>query len=194
MFDELRHTSNPKESLNILQEKLISLNCICPPQGLFVCNYGDVYCDTGTIEKDPNAIGFFIHNNQSLYPLGVLSMFEKMIGKVEVFGFLFLLFLFLDWHGSTRLKIKRLRLNRLDAWWTGMGRPFPFDCSSQASQLSKSSVNTGVIVQVKPASSSHLNLIPRVLYGRSSRLNSTRPVWMSRFLAHAVAVLKADNQ
>ena len=47
------------------------------------------------------------------------------------------------------------------------------DCSSQASQLSKSSVDAGLIVQVKPASSSHLNLIPRVLYRQSSRLNST---------------------
>jgi len=85
---------------------------------LFICNFGDVYCDIGTIEKDLNAIGLFIHNNQSLYPLGVLSMFEKMIGKVEVFGFLFLFFLFLNWHGSTGLKNKRLHLDRLDAWWT----------------------------------------------------------------------------
>jgi len=59
------------------------------------------------------------------------------------------------------------------------------DCSSQDSQLSTSSVNTGLIVQVKPASSSHLHLIPCVLYRRSTRLNSTRPVRMSCILVHA---------
>jgi len=37
-----------------------------------------------------------------------------------------------------------------------MGRQFPFDCSSQASQLSKSLVDAGLIVQVKPASSASL--------------------------------------
>ncbi|RHN45193.1 hypothetical protein MtrunA17_Chr7g0227721 [Medicago truncatula] len=47
------------------------------------------------------------------------------------------------------------------------------------------SVNTGLVVQIKPASSSHLNFIPRVQYGRSSRFNLTRPVRRSCFLVHA---------
>jgi len=69
-----------------------------------------------------------------------------------------------------------------------------FDCSSQASQLSTSSVNTGLIVQVKSVSSARLHLIPCVLYGRSARLDSTRLVRMSCTFSPRAAVQKADNQ
>jgi len=56
----------------------------------------------------------------------------------------------------------------LGGLWTDMGRPRPsqpaqqvfsrrwIDCSSQASQFSKSSVDAGLIVQAKPASSASL--------------------------------------
>jgi len=103
--------------------------------------------------------------------------------------------------GVNRIKNKRIRLNKLDAWWSNMDRPFRltvqvklaqhvfsqhwFDCSSQVSKLNSSSVNTGLIVQVKSACSSHHHLISRVQYRRSTRLNSTRPVQMSCTLVHA---------
>jgi len=59
-----------------------------------------------------------------------------------------------------------------------MGRPFPFDCSSQASQLSQSSVDAGLIVQVKPASqlskfSVDAGLIVQVKPASSASLQST---------------------
>ena len=68
------------------------------------------------------------------------------------------------------------------------------DCSSQASQLGTSSVNTGLIVQVKPARSARLHLRPCVQYGRSVRLDSTRLVRMSGTFSPRAAVQKADNQ
>jgi len=59
---------------------------------------------------------------------------------------------------------------------------YPPTCSAQ---LNTSSVNTGLVVQVKPASSACLHLIPCVLYGRSMRHDSTRLVRMSCTLVHA---------
>jgi len=60
-----------------------------------------------------------------------------------------------------------------------------FNCSSQGNQLGTSSVNTGLTVQIKLASSARLHLIPCVLYGRSARLDSTLLVRMSYTLVHA---------
>jgi len=60
-----------------------------------------------------------------------------------------------------------------------------FTPAASSAQLNTSSVNTGLVVQVKPASSTRLHLIPRVLYGRSICLDSTRLVRMSCTLVHA---------
>jgi len=69
---------------------------------------------------------------------------------------------------------------------------YPLACSTQlrstppacSPHLNTSSVNTGLVVQVKPASSTRLRLIPRVLYGRSMRHDSTRLMRMSCTLVH----------
>ena len=67
--------------------------------------------------------------------------------------------------------------------WTGMDRPFLWLFkSSQDGQLSTVSVNDGLIVQVKTASSARLH---PAQYGWSTHLGYTRLVRMSCTLVHA---------
>ena len=69
-----------------------------------------------------------------------------------------------------------------------------FDCSSRTSQLGTSSVNAGLIVQVGPASSARLHLRPRIWYGWSTHLGSTRLVRISCTFTPRAAVQKTDDQ